>query len=58
MAETTPEKVASSLWEPNGLRPKFGQAGDFWARYNKIADDYDKDLSKNLNGNLDVLLIF
>ncbi|KAG9044374.1 hypothetical protein FS837_008262 [Tulasnella sp. UAMH 9824] len=40
------------------LRQKFGEIGNFWNRYNKLADDHDERLIKNLNDNLDVLLIF
>lgn len=35
-----------------------GQSADFWKRYDRLADIEDQKLSKNLNGNLDVLLIF
>ncbi|KIO23354.1 hypothetical protein M407DRAFT_46950, partial [Tulasnella calospora MUT 4182] len=31
---------------------------DFWKRYDRLADIHDKKLTTNLNGNLDVLLIF
>lgn len=44
-----------------GLLPHrihLGQIGDFWNRYDKIADSHDRKLSKHLNDNLDVLLIF
>ncbi|KAG8923705.1 hypothetical protein FRC01_012461 [Tulasnella sp. 417] len=47
--------------DPNyvsSIERKFGQIGDFWNRYEKLADQSDKEMSKNLNGNLDVLLIF
>lgn len=40
------------------MAPSFGQIGDFWSRYDRLADQTDKEMSKNLNGNLDVLLIF
>ncbi|KAG9031006.1 hypothetical protein FRB95_003232 [Tulasnella sp. JGI-2019a] len=32
--------------------------GDFWIRYDKLADKFDKDMLAGLNTNLDVLLIF
>lgn len=32
--------------------------GDFWKRYDRLADSHDRKMSQNLNGNLDVLLIF
>lgn len=47
--------------DPNyvsSLERRFGQIGDFWKRYDRLADQKDKEMSKNLNGNLDVLLIF
>ncbi|KIO32700.1 hypothetical protein M407DRAFT_51584, partial [Tulasnella calospora MUT 4182] len=31
---------------------------EFWRRYDRLADLHDKKLTTNLNGNLDVLLIF
>ncbi|KIO32708.1 hypothetical protein M407DRAFT_50669, partial [Tulasnella calospora MUT 4182] len=31
---------------------------EFWRRYDRLADIHDKKLTTNLNGNLDVLLIF
>ncbi|KAG8871145.1 hypothetical protein FRB97_008967, partial [Tulasnella sp. 331] len=37
---------------------EFGDAGDFWAKYDRMATEFDKDTIKQLNGNLDVLLIF
>lgn len=36
----------------------FGEKGDFWARYDRLADKYDADMLQRLNDNLDVLLIF
>ncbi|KIO28215.1 hypothetical protein M407DRAFT_49521, partial [Tulasnella calospora MUT 4182] len=30
----------------------------FWKRYDHLADSHDKKMASNLNGNLDVLLIF
>lgn len=36
----------------------FGQIGKFWKHYDDLADRTDKEMSKKLNGNLDVLLIF
>lgn len=42
---------------PN-LSPPFGHIGDFWKRYDELADLSDREMVENLNGNLDVLLIF
>ncbi|KAG8867712.1 hypothetical protein FRB97_003123, partial [Tulasnella sp. 331] len=36
----------------------FGSIGDFWIKYDKLADKFDKDMLGRLNTNLDVLLIF
>ncbi|KAG9046590.1 hypothetical protein FS837_004009 [Tulasnella sp. UAMH 9824] len=38
--------------------PPLAQMGEFWRRYDRLADIHDKKLTSNLNGNLDVLLIF
>ncbi|KIO18561.1 hypothetical protein M407DRAFT_83807, partial [Tulasnella calospora MUT 4182] len=38
--------------------PPLAQINDFWKRYDRLADIHDKKLTSNLNGNLDVLLIF
>ena len=38
--------------------PPLAQISDFWKRYDRLADIHDKKLTENLNGNLDVLLIF
>ncbi|KAG8996974.1 hypothetical protein FRB90_012606 [Tulasnella sp. 427] len=35
-----------------------GEISDFWKRYDRLADSHDHKMSKNLNANLDVLLIF
>ncbi|KAG9000207.1 hypothetical protein FRB94_005603 [Tulasnella sp. JGI-2019a] len=41
------------------LKPEvFGEKGNFWGRYDRLADKHDKDMLKRLNDNLDVLLIF
>ncbi|KAG9033761.1 hypothetical protein FS837_002389, partial [Tulasnella sp. UAMH 9824] len=40
------------------LRRKFGEIDNFWKRYDELADVHDQRLIKNLNDNLDVLLIF
>ncbi|KAG9019358.1 hypothetical protein FRB90_003462 [Tulasnella sp. 427] len=37
---------------------KFGDAAEFWTRYDEVADRHDKDTIKSLSGNLDILLIF
>ncbi|KAG9043495.1 hypothetical protein FS837_009474 [Tulasnella sp. UAMH 9824] len=42
---------------PLRLQP-LEQISDFWKRYDRLADIHDKALTSNLNGNLDVLLIF
>lgn len=34
------------------------QISDFWKRYDHLADINDRKMVSNLNGNLDVLLIF
>lgn len=36
----------------------FGNVGDFWSRYDRLASKHDKDMLARMNGNLDVLLIF
>ncbi|KAG8849658.1 hypothetical protein FRB96_000684 [Tulasnella sp. 330] len=36
----------------------FGDADDFWVKYDELANKYDEDMIARLNGNLDVLLIF
>ncbi|KAG8980724.1 hypothetical protein FRB93_009031 [Tulasnella sp. JGI-2019a] len=36
----------------------FGTKRDFWFKYDKFADKFDKDMLARLNTNLDVLLIF
>ncbi|KAG8916898.1 hypothetical protein FRC01_002800, partial [Tulasnella sp. 417] len=38
--------------------PPLAQISEFWRRYDRLADIHDKKLTSNLNGNLDVLLIF
>ncbi|KAG8957159.1 hypothetical protein FRC00_004406, partial [Tulasnella sp. 408] len=38
--------------------PPLAQISEFWRRYDRLADIHDKRLTVNLNGNLDVLLIF
>ncbi|KAG9028314.1 hypothetical protein FS837_003915, partial [Tulasnella sp. UAMH 9824] len=52
------EDEGKDAWVHGRLRPKFGQVCDFWKRYDELADQHDKEMSKTLNGNLDVLLIF
>ncbi|KAG8921731.1 hypothetical protein FRC01_000100 [Tulasnella sp. 417] len=42
---------------PLRLAP-LAQISEFWRRYDRLADIHDKKLTANLNGNLDVLLIF
>ncbi|KAG8927696.1 hypothetical protein FRC01_007065 [Tulasnella sp. 417] len=41
---------------PNSIH--LGQIADFWKRYDTLADSHDRKMSKHLNDNLDVLLIF
>ncbi|KIO33008.1 hypothetical protein M407DRAFT_65998, partial [Tulasnella calospora MUT 4182] len=41
---------------PNSIH--LGEIADFWKRYDTVADSHDRKLSKHLNDNLDVLLIF
>ncbi|KAG8915373.1 hypothetical protein FRC00_005269 [Tulasnella sp. 408] len=38
--------------------PPLAQISEFWRRYDRLADIHEKRLTANLNGNLDVLLIF
>ena len=40
------------------VSPGFGYVDDFWKRYDELADRSDREMVSNLNGNLDVLLIF
>ncbi|KAG8986794.1 hypothetical protein FRB90_003771, partial [Tulasnella sp. 427] len=42
----------------SSLNPEFGDARGFWNRYEELAGNIDRDLSKDLNANLDTLLIF
>ncbi|KAG9050570.1 hypothetical protein FS837_004427 [Tulasnella sp. UAMH 9824] len=37
---------------------KFGEAGEYWKRYDDISERADKDMVEMLNANLDILLIF
>ncbi|KIO28232.1 hypothetical protein M407DRAFT_72122, partial [Tulasnella calospora MUT 4182] len=55
--QTIPEHVVDDPLAPLRL-PRLTQIGDFWKRYDRLADIHDKTLTSNLNGNLDVLLIF
>ncbi|KAG8843810.1 hypothetical protein FRB96_003718 [Tulasnella sp. 330] len=36
----------------------FGEAGNFWVKYDEMASKSDDDMIERLNGNLDILLIF
>lgn len=38
--------------------PPLAQITEFWKRYDRAADIHDRKMTSNLNGNLDVLLIF
>lgn len=40
--------------EPN----LFGSKAKFWEKYDKLADEFDKEMLESFNSNLDVLLIF
>ncbi|KAG8951205.1 hypothetical protein FRC04_006687 [Tulasnella sp. 424] len=39
----------------SSLNPEFGDARDFWKLYDDLANSKDRDLSEDLNGNLDTL---
>ncbi|KAG9043498.1 hypothetical protein FS837_009477 [Tulasnella sp. UAMH 9824] len=54
---TNPGQVVDDPLAPLRLQP-LEQISDFWKRYDRLADTHDKTLTSNLNGNLDVLLIF
>ncbi|KAG8995193.1 hypothetical protein FRB94_009359 [Tulasnella sp. JGI-2019a] len=41
-----------------GEQKEFGDVGDFWAKYDDLANKFDDEMIARLNGNLDVLLIF
>ncbi|KAG8927732.1 hypothetical protein FRC01_007005 [Tulasnella sp. 417] len=51
------EYIFDDPLEPLRL-PPLAQISGFWRRYDRLADIHDKKLTTNLNGNLDVLLIF
>ncbi|KAG8912354.1 hypothetical protein FRC01_005140 [Tulasnella sp. 417] len=53
----SPEKVGDDAFATLRL-PPLAQTGEFWKRYDRLADVHDMKLTSNLNGNLDVLLIF
>lgn len=55
--QTTTEHLVDDPSAPTRL-PPLAQISDFWRRYDRLADIHDKKLTSNLNGNLDVLLIF
>lgn len=42
----------------SSLNPEFGDARGFWNRYEELAGSNDRELSNDLNANLDTLLIF
>ncbi|KAG8985836.1 hypothetical protein FRB90_004415, partial [Tulasnella sp. 427] len=50
-------KTVVGNYTPNVLSG-FGHIGDFWKQYDELADRSDRKMLVNLNGNLDVLLIF
>lgn len=59
--DPNPQPRAAEAFQDNyvpNLSSRFGQIGDFWKRYDELADRKDREMSRNLNGNLDVLLIF
>lgn len=49
---------AQSLDDMKGIAAAFGDLRDFWARYDRLADEFDQAMLDRLNRNLDVLLIF
>lgn len=55
--QATQENVVEDPLAPLRL-PALAQISDFWQRYDRLADIHDKKMTSNLNGNLDVLLIF
>ncbi|KAG9038885.1 hypothetical protein FS837_001150, partial [Tulasnella sp. UAMH 9824] len=55
--QTNREYVFDDPFAPLRL-PPLAQISEFWRRYDRLADIHDKNLTTNLNGNLDVLLIF
>ncbi|KAG8943597.1 hypothetical protein FRC04_002758 [Tulasnella sp. 424] len=55
--QTTPGQAVDDPFAPLSL-PPLAQISDFWKRYDRLADIHDKKMTSNLNGNLDVLLIF
>ncbi|KAG9043496.1 hypothetical protein FS837_009475 [Tulasnella sp. UAMH 9824] len=56
-APPNPGQLVDDPVAPLRLQP-VEQISDFWKRYDRLADIHDKTLTSNLNGNLDVLLIF
>ncbi|KAG8960813.1 hypothetical protein FRC05_006558 [Tulasnella sp. 425] len=55
--QTAPGQAVDDPFAPLSL-PPLAQISDFWKRYDRLADVHDKKMTSNLNGNLDVLLIF
>lgn len=55
--QANPNRIIDDPLAPLRLAP-VAQISDFWKRYDRLADIHDKKLTSNLNGNLDVLLIF
>ncbi|KIO32699.1 hypothetical protein M407DRAFT_66471, partial [Tulasnella calospora MUT 4182] len=55
--QANPQHVFDDPLAPLQL-PPLAQISEFWRRYDRLADIHDKKLTTNLNGNLDVLLIF
>ncbi|KAG8909401.1 hypothetical protein FRC01_006962 [Tulasnella sp. 417] len=53
----TEGRAGDPNYVPN-VEQKFGQIGDFWNRYTKLADQRDKEMLEDLNSDLDTLLIF
>ncbi|KAG8916448.1 hypothetical protein FRC01_003148 [Tulasnella sp. 417] len=55
--QASPEQAVEDALKSLRL-PPLAQTGEFWKRYDRLADVHDMKLTSNLNGNLDVLLIF
>lgn len=61
MAEVYSSSGDDGLTTLSSLLPNpvhLGQIADFWKRYDNLADSHDRKMSKHLDDNLDVLLIF
>lgn len=56
-ASGLPQRAENGLMHIDIPR-KFGEAGEYWKRYDDISERADKDMVEMLNANLDILLIF